>query len=312
LTFESELSASPRAGGTRSLRLLYFGMPLGALLLAGDGHEIVYAGISRDDAPGLRRLRRQLGDRVRMRPDPSSPEAVARLAALEPDLVVSWFWTKRLPREVLALGRRGAIGVHPSLLPRHRGADPFFWAIDSGDAETGVTAHLLDERYDTGDILATRTLSIDPSWDAWTLAKKLDRPSLALLREVVAAYARGEPPKPRPQDERAATQAPAPTEDMLEIRWSEPAETIARRIRASAPWPGAFTEIGGETVVILRARPTRDFPRALEPGEAVVRADGTGVVRTGDAALELLAGRREEGDVELDRKALAEAISGSD
>jgi methionyl-tRNA formyltransferase len=293
------------------LRVLYFGMPLGALLLEQDGHDLVYAGISREGALGLRRLRRRLGDRVRVRPEPSSPVALARLAALEPDLVVSWFWTKRLPREVLGLGRLGAIGVHPSLLPRHRGPDPYFWAIDAGDAETGVTAHLLDERYDTGAVLAARALRVDPSWDAWTLAKKLDRPSLALLREVVAAYARGEPPTPQTQDESRATEAPAPTEDMLEIRWSDPAEAIARRIRAAAPWPGAFTEIGGETVVIVRARPTRDFPRALEPGEGAVRADGVGVVRAGDEALELLSGRREADEAELDGAALAELITTS-
>jgi len=290
------------------LRIAFFGMPLGALLLLRDGHDVVYAGISREDALGGRRLRRLLGDRMRMRPEPSSPAAVKRLASLEPDLVVSWFWTKRLPKEVLALGRLGAIGVHPSLLPRHRGADPYFWAIDSGDVETGVTAHLLDERYDTGAILATRKLPIDPAWDAWTLAKKLDRPSLALLREVVGAYARGAPPEPRPQDDRLATEAPAPSEDMLEIRWSDGAEMIARRIRAAAPWPGAFTEIGGETVVIVRARTTRDFPRALQPGEAAVRSDGIAVVRAHDDALELLAGRREADDAELDTAGLAKAV----
>ncbi len=292
------------------MRVAFFGMPLGALLLARDGHEIVYAAVSRGDALGLRRLRRRLGDRVRVRPDPGSPEAVRRLAALAPDLVVSWFWTQRLPRDVLALGRLGAIGVHPSLLPRHRGPDPYFWAIDAGDDETGVTAHLLDERYDTGAILASRTLRIDPSWNAWTLAKKLDRPSLGLLREVVAAYARGEPPTPHPQDETRATEAPAPSEDTLEIRWSESAAAIERRIRAAAPWPGAFTEIGGETVVVVKARVTSDYPRALEPGEAAVRPDGIAVVRAGDAALELLAGRNEETDQELDATAFARLLSG--
>jgi methionyl-tRNA formyltransferase len=62
---------------------------------------------------------------------------VARIAAAEPELLVSWFWTKRVPARVRALAPLGAIGVHPSLLPRHRGPDPFFWAIDQGDRAGG-------------------------------------------------------------------------------------------------------------------------------------------------------------------------------
>ena len=281
-------------------------MPLGALLLERDGRDLVYVAISRDDAPGVRRARRVFGRRAFVRPDPSSPAAVDRIAALRPDLIVSWFWTKRLPRELLALAP--AIGVHPSLLPRHRGPDPFFWAIDRGDEVTGVTAHLLDETYDTGAILRQVPLRIDPSWNAWTLAKKLDRPSLALLREVVGEYARGAPPAPQPQREGDATEAPAPTEDMLEVRWTEPAERIARRVRAAAPWPGAYTEIDGETVVLLRVTPTRDFPRALEPGEGAVRKDGVAVVRAGDFALELHGGRGEEDERFLDGEALASLL----
>jgi methionyl-tRNA formyltransferase len=287
------------------LRIAFFGMPLGALVLAAAGHEIVYAAIARDDAPGKRRVRRLLGDKAFVRPEVSSPAALERISASKPDLIVSWFWTKRLPREVLALAP--AIGVHPSLLPRHRGADPFFWAIDCGDEVTGVTAHLLDETYDTGATLAQATLAIDPSWNAWTLAKKLDRPSLVLLREVVAAYARGEPPRPKAQDETRATSAPAPSEEMLEIRWNDPAERIARRVRAAAPWPGAFTEIGGETVVLVAVRPTDDFPRVLEPGEGAVRG-GKAVVRTGDRAVELLGGRTEDTEEPLDARALAERL----
>ena len=71
-------------------------------------------------------------------------------------------------RAVLEVAPLGAIGVHPSLLPRHRGPDPYFWAIESGDLETGVTAHRLEEEYDTGAILAQRRLAIDASWNSWT------------------------------------------------------------------------------------------------------------------------------------------------
>ena len=284
-------------------------MPLGALLLERDRRDLVYVAIARDDAPGVRRARRVFGARAFVRPEVGSPAAVARIAALKPELIVSWFWTKRLPREILALAP--AIGVHPSLLPRHRGPDPFFWAIDSGDEVTGVTAHRLDETYDTGAILRQVPLRIDPAWNAWTLAKKLDRPSLALLREIVGEYARGAPPEPIPQDDAGATEAPSPSDDMLELRWNRPAEAIARRVRAAAPWPGAYTEIGGETVVLLEVKPTNDFPRALAPGEGAVRRDGLGVVRAADFALELRAGRKEDDNVQLDAAAIARLLSQS-
>jgi methionyl-tRNA formyltransferase len=187
-----------------------------------------------------------------------------------------------------------AIGVHPSLLPRHRGPDPYFWAIDSADDVTGVTAHLLDDDYDTGGILAQRRVAISPTWDAWRLARALDRPSLALLREVVGAYAHGDPPVARPQNERDATYAPQPSEDDLAIRWTWAAAAIERRVRAAGPWPGAWTEIGNRIVTLASVRQTRDFPRALAAGEAAVRADGVAVVRASDDAVELVAGRGDD------------------
>jgi methionyl-tRNA formyltransferase len=279
-----------------ALRVAFFGLPLAALLLSRDGHSVVYAGLCRKGAIGTRRLVRRLGSAVVVQPDAGSDATYERVRRATPDLVVSWFWTKKLPPRLLQVAPHGAIGVHPSLLPRHRGPDPYFWAIDSGDEETGVTAHRLDEEYDTGAILGQRRLRIDPSWSAWRLAKKLDRPSLALLRDVVLAYAKGTPPTPTPQDEARATDAPAPDEDLLAIRWSDPAGRIARRVRAASPWPGVFTEIGDALVTVTRAEVTDDVPRALLPGEAAVRG-GAVVVRAGDGlGVRLLAGRIDDED----------------
>jgi methionyl-tRNA formyltransferase len=219
------------------------------------------------------------------------------LRSARPDLIVTWFWPKLVPERVLDLAP--TIGVHPSLLPRHRGPDPYFWAIDAGEEVTGVTAHLLARGYDTGPILAQRSLRIGAEWNAWQLAKALDRPSLSLLRDLVSAFAENRPPTPRPQEERSATLAPAPTESELAIRWAWPADRIARRVRAASPRPGAWTEIGDEVVVLERVRVTGDFPRALRAGEAAVRRDGMAVVRAGDGAVELLTGRAEDDETPL-------------
>jgi methionyl-tRNA formyltransferase len=274
------------------LKIAFFGLPIAALLLTGDGHDIVWAGICRSPAMGTRRLRRRIGEgRVRVVPNCASDSVYSEVRDARPDVVVSWFWTTRIPTAVLRLAP--AFGVHPSLLPRHRGADPYFWAIDSGDAVTGVTAHELNEEYDTGAILGQRRIALRPTWDAWRLARALDRPSLDLLRDVARAYADGKPPTPCPQDERLATEAPAPKDEQLALKWAWPAARIERRVRAAAPWPGAWTEIGDTIVTLERVRSTRDYPRALAPGEAAVRADGIAVVRANDDAIELLEGRSE-------------------
>lgn len=289
------------------MRIAFVGLPLAAILLARDGHDVVWAGVCRENALGTRRLTRMLGnDRVAIVPNLGA--CVDRVRALEPELVVSWFWTKNVPAAFRSVATHGAVGVHPSLLPRHRGPDPYFWAIFEGDRVTGVTAHVLDDAYDTGRMLGKRELTIDPSWNAWTLAKKLDRPSLALLRETVRAFAESRPPRPVAQDEALATEAPSPTDDMLEIRWTDDASRVERLVRAASPWPGAFTEIGDEILVLTHVRPTHDHPAVLTPGQAFVRKDGIAIVRTADAAVELRRARFEDDDRELDALAIAEIV----
>ncbi len=278
------------------MRIAYFGLPLAALLLLEDGLDIDIdiAVLSRTDAVGRRRLTRRLGqERVFARGDLSHDELSARLREQPPDLLVSWFWTTKLPRALLQTAKMGVIGVHPSLLPRHRGPDPYFAAIDSGDAVTGVTVHRVDEEYDTGPILASLELPIDSSWNAWQLARKLDRPSLALLRETLKRMAEGEAMSERPQDEARASWAPLPSLSDCALRWSWPTEKLLRRIRALSPAPGAFTEIHGKVLTVLSAKAASEFPRVLLPGEAALVGQGpsgVAVVRSGDGAVELVRG----------------------
>lgn len=276
------------------MKILYLGLPLGALMLSREGHSLVAACISRPSMPGMRRLRRHMAAAAAPllgRPDLTQPSVQALLAATEPELVVSWFWTRRVPATVLALAPHGGVNVHPSLLPRHRGADPYFWTIFHGDTETGVTAHWMTPHYDDGDVIAQWKFPVPADATAGQLARMLDGPSLRMLCEVVRAIERG-PVASTPQDHRLATAAPRPSDDDCELVWDAPVDAVLRRIHAASPDPGAFTGFGDDTVVILRARrATRRF-RGLDPGDVVFTPEGV-VVSCGDGAIVLLEARKE-------------------
>lgn len=271
------------------MRLAVFGLPLAGLLLAADGHEIALAAVAPAPAPGRRRLQRV----ARAYFDARSADATALDAAISavlvrhpPDLLVSWFWTRRVPRPWLELCRLGGVNAHPSLLPRHRGPDPFFWAIDSGDACSGVTIHEMDESYDSGRILCQESLVIGQR-NAWQLARALDRPSLRLLRRVVSDLDRGAPLDRRPQAPARATWAPTPTGALLRCDWCGPTAKVLRRIRALAPQPGVAIEIRGRKLFVLEASLVVDFPEILRPGEAAAQGAGERrvVIRCEDGAV---------------------------
>jgi methionyl-tRNA formyltransferase len=299
-----------------TFRVAFFGLPLAACLLARDGHDVRLAVLAPVAAPGRRRLTRRIGaERVLAAKTLGSrlaPRVEAALRAEAPDLIVSWFWTRKLPSAWLRLARYGGIGAHPSLLPRHRGPNPYFAAIDAGDAETGVSVHTLAPEYDEGDVLLTRSLAIGTR-DSWQLARALDRPSLALLRETVAAFASGRPPRAVPQRAELVTWAPEPSGDELRVDWRWPTERVLRRIRALAPVPGLALEIEGLELLVARAARATAFPSALAPGEAAVYGEPARLVlRTADGAVEVQRAVLESGgalpDQVLGREEVAAAV----
>ena len=270
------------------MKIAYFGLPLGALLLASDGQQLVLSVLSPVEAPGRRRLARLGVDSIDTlaSEEPFELEVDRRLAATPPDLLVSWFWTRRLPERWLRAARLGAIGAHPSLLPRHRGPNPYFWTIDSGDELAGVTIHRLNAEYDTGVMLARHAIPVG-SRDAWQLARALDRPALSVLRSVVGSMARGEPLTETPQDDAQAqaTWAPEPSGDQLRVDFGWTTERILRRIRALSPTPGLALEVAGVPLFVTRAEPAprAAIVEALLPGEADLRS--ALLLRTGDGAV---------------------------
>ena len=268
------------------MKIAYFGLPLGALLLAADGVSLGPIVLSPVDAPGRRRLSTLFPGLLDARAEsPHFEEQVERaLAREQPQLLVSWFWTRKLPPHWLRAPALGAIGVHPSLLPRHRGPNPYFWSIDAGDELTGVTVHRLGEEYDVGPLLGSQAVPVGER-DAWQLARALDRPSLSLLRQTVARLARGELVPEREQEEREATWAPEPSGEALKVDFGWATERVLRRIRALSPTPGVALAVRGVELFVTRAEPTRDYVKALIPGEAQVLDALT--LRTGDGAIQV-------------------------
>lgn len=279
------LSRTERGSVWVLLHIAYFGLPLGALLLARDGHSLDFCVLPPISAPGARRLGRicaRVLDAERLGPHLEGA-VEAELQKTRPDLLVSWFWTRRLPLGWLERARLDAIGVHPSLLPRHRGRNPYYWAIDSGDLETGVTVHRLSAEYDQGAILDQEHLTLGDK-NAWQLARALDRPSLRALRRTVTAYAAHTPPKAIAQDETGATSAPEPSGDLLHVDFRWPTERVLRRIRALSPVPGVPLSLWGLDFFVTAAAPSDAYTRALLPGEAELSAERL-LLRTLDGAI---------------------------
>jgi methionyl-tRNA formyltransferase len=272
------------------LRIAFFGLPLGALLLDQDGHDVCACVLSPASATvrlGMRRLRGRLGDGL-VDPLVAGSDFDKRvddaLASTGPDLVVCWFYTRRIPERWLRVAPRGAIGVHPSILPRHRGPNPFFWAIDSGDRETGATVYRLGPEYDDGPVLAIRGGVLVDELDSWQLARKLDRITLELLRSVVRKVAGGESGAQHSQDERSATWAPEPTAELLRVDWSWPTERVLRRIRALSPVPGLALSVHNREFFVTSAERAAGLPSGLLPGEAALGEGRAVCVATGERA----------------------------
>lgn len=274
------------------MRIVFFGLPLAAWLLARDGHEIDLAVLAPVAAQGQRRLARRIGASklldARAVGDDLDARIEARWPAQQVDLLVSWYWTRKLPGSWLARPRLGAIGVHPSLLPRHRGPNPFFWTIDAGDVETGVSVHRLTERYDDGPVLRQVAIPLGPL-NAWQLARALDRPGLRALRDVVSELARGTAPSERPQDESLACWAPEPTADELRVDFRWPTARVLRRVRALSPVPGVALDLAGTELFVTAAEPAPALPGGLLPGEAAALGDPPRqlAIRTGDGGIVL-------------------------
>jgi UDP-4-amino-4-deoxy-L-arabinose formyltransferase/UDP-glucuronic acid dehydrogenase (UDP-4-keto-hexauronic acid decarboxylating) len=185
--------------------------------------------------------------------DVNHPLWVAKLRALEPDVLFSFYYRDMLSKALLAIAPRGGFNLHGSLLPKYRGRAPANWTILNGETETGVTLHRMTIRADAGDIVAQKPVEIAPTDDARTLNLKLAAAARPLLDECLPRIVDGTAPR-LPQDETAATYFGRRGPEDGEIDWRKPARAIANLVRAvTRPYPGAFTHARGTKVFLWEA-----------------------------------------------------------
>ncbi len=212
-------------------------------------------------------------------------EAVAQLADFHPDMIVVAAFGQILPQSVLDIPSHGCINVHPSLLPKFRGASPVAAAILAGDEFTGVSIMLMDRGMDTGPVLARGQIPISAQDTTGSLTDKLSLIAAQLLLEVLPGWLRSEL-TPQPQDDAEATYCGIITKEEGEIDWHLAGVDIWRRVRAFNPWPGCYTRWQGRQFKIIEAVPLPG-EKTLEVGQVVALNKEGAVfgVNTGDGVL---------------------------
>jgi len=207
------------------------------------------------------------------------PAALADILGLEPDLVVLADYGQLVPAELLEL-QHGALNLHPSLLPRHRGATPIPAAILAGDRETGVSLMRMDAGLDTGPLIAVEHVSLAGDETSPALEARLAIIAAGLLARWLDPWLAGEiEPEPQTTDGATLTRPLRRVDGILDP--DQPAELLERQVRAHLPWPGSYVDIDGDRLVVLAASVTAsdadDEPGRFVPdhhGLALATRDG--------------------------------------
>lgn len=259
-------SHKPLAKNQNNPRIVFFGTPkLGATVLEEliANSQSPIAVVTREDKPAGR------GQRVSLPPvkivaqkhkipvfQPpklkENQDFFGKLRSLKPNLGVVAAYGRIIPKEVLEIFPKGILNVHPSLLPRYRGASPIQSAILEGEKETGVTIILLDEELDHGPILAQEILKIDKDDTQETLIQKLGQMGAKILVKVIPSWLSGKI-KPKEQDHKKAilTKMLTKEDGYIDLEKTPNPEKFQLMIRAFYPWPGVWTQVNGKVIKFL-------------------------------------------------------------
>lgn len=220
----------------------------------------------------------------------NSPNFIAELKELEPDIIVVVAFGQKLSREFLAIPSCGCVNLHASLLPQYRGSSPINKVIIDGNTITGVSTMYMDEGWDTGDIIYKKEVPIEKADTAGTLHDKLAVAGADLLLKTILDIAKGTAPREK-QDDSLASFAYKLVKSDGEIDWSKEAKSVYNHVRGMNPWPGAFTHYQGELIKIWQVSIVEDnkyINNDKSVGEILVADEQNGLlVMTGKGLINL-------------------------
>lgn len=219
------------------------------------------------------------------------PDLIDSIQKLQPDVYVVSSYGKFIPASWLKIPRAGTLNVHPSLVPRYRGAAPINWPILEGERETGLSIIEVAKELDAGDIFYQQVHPIGPDTDAPTLSRELAELSYGALLRVLDQMSRNALQR-RPQNHAGQTYARKLEKEDGHVTWETPAMIIDRKVRGLAPWPGVFLMHGPERLKLIRtgfrAVDCQEKPgtllRCSREGVEIATSDGCLILHTVQAA----------------------------
>lgn len=283
------------------MKIIFFGTSefAASILKSIAGRCHIIAAVTRPDrkkgrslklsAPPVKTAAVKLGIRVLQPPDINDPQFAAEIKGLGTEAFVVASFGSILGRELLSLPKSGSLNIHPSLLPKYRGAAPIHRAVLAGEGRTGVTIIRMDERLDAGDIILQREVKIEDADTSETLSDKLVPIAAELLAEAMRLVETGRAGFIK-QDEDKATFAPKLKKEDGLICWHSSVRAILNQIRAMKPWPGTYCIVDGKVLKVAEAAAAEgiDLGKSL-PGEVILADQKKGlVVRAKDGAISIL------------------------
>ncbi len=189
-----------------------------------------------------------------------------KLAALSPDYIFSFYYRHMIPAQILACAKIAALNMHGSLLPKFRGRAPVNWAILHGETETGATLHVMEVKPDAGDIVGQVAVGIGPDETATDVFGKVSGAAVEVMNQVLPKLIQGKVPR-KPNDLQKGSYFGGRKPADGQIHWSQTAQQVHDLVRAVAPpYPGAFTDHDGKTMILAKTSLKGPFPANLNLG----------------------------------------------
>jgi methionyl-tRNA formyltransferase len=184
----------------------------------------------------------------------SGADLYAKIAAIEPDYIFSFYYRHMIPMSILNLAKIAPLNMHGSLLPKYRGRVPINWAILHGETQTGATLHVMEEKPDAGDIVSQKTIQIGADETAFELFNRVADTAVDTLKDVIPDLLAGHFPR-RPNRLQEGSYFGGRKPEDGRIDWNQPTNQVYNLVRAVAPpYPGAFTDVAGRRWVVAEAR----------------------------------------------------------